>query len=300
MDKTPVFSKKYGKNNRYIKKDIQLSILKQKPKKHITDYFGIASSNFSFCNIPTRKRQYEIQDNNNNNTQNIKTKKQYTEMEQLHLDLNVKNQGGILVCSECNMRYNMFVSQDNLLHKRFHNYFTNGFRIKGWKTQDVVPYFHLRKEQEKIKRKILCVSKKTENSLFKKILELLSVVNTELGSAALTPDELGKTKIFVYLKDNETCGLISVEPVFLSNCMFNDESLFLNENRMTIGISKIWVSKKHRREGIATDLVESSRLFFFPEIKIEKKQVAFSHMTQEGLLFAKSYFKSNHFLVYKN
>lgn len=49
-----------------------------------------------------------------------------------------------------------------------------------------------------------------------------------------------------------------------------------------LGISRIWTSKSHRRNGIATILLDAARTNFFYGIEIPKKMVAFSQPTDSG------------------
>ena len=59
---------------------------------------------------------------------------------------------------------------------------------------------------------------------------------------------------------------------------------------MLLGISRIWVSKSHRRKGIATRLLDSARAHFFYGFRVPKKMVAFSQPTESGRQLAEKWF----------
>ncbi|OIR58756.1 MAG: sister chromatid cohesion acetyltransferase Eco1 [Amphiamblys sp. WSBS2006] len=272
----------YSKKAQPSRKNIPLSIVKDFPPR-IEDYL-------------TRKRRaaedrIAIEDQR-------KVFKE-TRMKQLHLNTERNCINGIKTCGECGMKYNCLMAQDLMLHKRFHSYLTRGFGIKSWKAADALRFAPARK-RDASRNVFLCVSQKTNSALFKKTLELLSLVNTELGAVSFTPEVLGRTKLFVCVKDGEACGLVAAEPVSLFECFFNDDRERADTDFVTVGINRVWVCVKHRRKGVATDLVDCARCFFFPEGEVERRYVAMSQMTRDGSCFARAYFHTEHVLVYAN
>jgi len=59
-----------------------------------------------------------------------------------------------------------------------------------------------------------------------------------------------------------------------------------------LGISRIWASNQHRKQGIATRLLESARSDFLYGMLIEKDKVAFSQPTESGGNLARKWFGS--------
>ena len=57
-----------------------------------------------------------------------------------------------------------------------------------------------------------------------------------------------------------------------------------------LGISRIWTSNLHRKEGIATALLESARSDFLYGMRIAKEKVAFSQPTESGGRLARKWF----------
>lgn len=57
----------------------------------------------------------------------------------------------------------------------------------------------------------------------------------------------------------------------------------------TLGISRIWTSNQHRKQGIATRLLDCVRSNFLYGLQIEKDKVAFSQPTESGGKLAKKW-----------
>ncbi|GJJ74222.1 N-acetyltransferase [Entomortierella parvispora] len=64
------------------------------------------------------------------------------------------------------------------------------------------------------------------------------------------------------------------------------------------GINRIWVSKLHRRQKIASRLLEAVRDRFVYACKLEKTDLAFSQPTSDGKALAQRYLGVDRFLVY--
>jgi GNAT superfamily N-acetyltransferase len=58
-----------------------------------------------------------------------------------------------------------------------------------------------------------------------------------------------------------------------------------------LGISRIWTSAEHRKQGIATRLLESARSNFLYGWTVEQEQVAFSQPTESGQNLARKWFR---------
>lgn len=64
-----------------------------------------------------------------------------------------------------------------------------------------------------------------------------------------------------------------------------------------MGIEKIWVEPKYRRQGIATKLVNAARTDFL-DGNIDLKETALSQPTAAGILFADKYYGKDNWLIY--
>ncbi|KAF9153651.1 N-acetyltransferase esco2 [Linnemannia schmuckeri] len=64
------------------------------------------------------------------------------------------------------------------------------------------------------------------------------------------------------------------------------------------GISRIWVSSQHRRQKIASRMLDAVRERFIYACKLETKDLAFSQPTGDGKALARRYLGTDRFLVY--
>ena len=64
------------------------------------------------------------------------------------------------------------------------------------------------------------------------------------------------------------------------------------------GINRIWVSSQHRRQRIASRMLDAVRERFIYACKLETKDLAFSQPTGDGKALARQYLGTNRFLVY--
>ena len=81
----------------------------------------------------------------------------------------------------------------------------------------------------------------------------------------------------------------------------NSSSISISETPKPamLGISRIWTSKSHRQQAIATTLLNSARAHFLYGMTIDKEKVAFSQPTESGGRLAKKWFgREFNWLVY--
>ena len=115
-------------------------------------------------------------------------------------------------------------------------------------------------------------------------------------------------KVFVYLAGDKCVGLCLAERIRHASKVVATTKLAADEDKdvpdytrcsirsetsmepMLLGISRVWVSRAHRRKGIASSLLESARTNFFYGIEVPKKMVAFSQPTESGRQLAEDWF----------
>lgn len=64
------------------------------------------------------------------------------------------------------------------------------------------------------------------------------------------------------------------------------------------GISRLWVSKEHRNQGIGTTLMDCVRKNFMYGYILNSDEIAMSSPTEMGKAFAGKYFKTPNYLIY--
>lgn len=86
----------------------------------------------------------------------------------------------------------------------------------------------------------------------------------------------------------------------INNSKSEERTYNPNEPKSCIcGISRIWVSKYHRRKGIAFKLLEAVRKHFVYGIEMKRDEdMAFSQPTDNGNHLATKYFGRNDYLIF--
>lgn len=67
-------------------------------------------------------------------------------------------------------------------------------------------------------------------------------------------------------------------------------SVSLDADVALLGISRIWTSNAHRKQGIATNLLETARSNFFYGMEVPRELIAFSQPTESGSQLARSWY----------
>ncbi len=125
------------------------------------------------------------------------------------------------------------------------------------------------------------------------------------------PDKRGERfKAFLYLVDDKCVGFCLAEkisnafPVVRSKMGEDHDSEVLTTSKSSsisvsttadialLGISRVWVSKSHREQGLAIDLLDCARNNFFYGVEAPKDLVAFSQPTDSGGRLAERWFGS--------
>ncbi|KAI8052941.1 ESCO1/2 acetyl-transferase-domain-containing protein [Syncephalis plumigaleata] len=149
-----------------------------------------------------------------------------------------------------------------------------------------------------------------------KVEYILNKVNDALGAANLSmdTDRHHRYKIYLYLAAtrkvvgclvaesiNTAFRVISVDTDNNNDNNNLDDSLIYKSNTPVTclcGISRIWVDKTMRRQGVATRLLDAARRTFVYACTLDYDQIAFSQPTLLGRRLAMNYQKDANFLVY--
>lgn len=215
------------------------------------------------------------------------------------LILDVGQDRGPTQCLTCGAVYVKGNPDDESSHDKTHNQVNDKLKFMGWRNE--------RKCFEDLDGKILIVQPGDPKFMWKKVDDVLSVVDKDLGFAdpgkIRNPD---KSKVFMYVSDKKVVGFTLAEsiengfriipqeegPVNSYTCSTSPESV-------KVGVSRIWVTHDFRKRGIASKLVDSVRDFFILGSAIKQDEYAFSDPTLNGIDFASSYTNKKDFLVYR-
>ncbi|KAL1800717.1 hypothetical protein ACET3X_001059 [Alternaria dauci] len=115
-------------------------------------------------------------------------------------------------------------------------------------------------------------------------------------------------KIYLYIRGNKCVGACLAERIWEAHKVLNSTglpeqedgdavvsqsssiSISTDSDSATLGISRIWTSNQHRKNGIATRLLDSARSDFLYGLNVEKAKVAFSQPTESGGNLARKWF----------
>ncbi|OZJ04792.1 hypothetical protein BZG36_01873 [Bifiguratus adelaidae] len=263
-------------------------------------------------------------------------KKTTPRYEQLYLDLGQKNLFSY-TCPECRMSYARGRIEDDALHERYHKASIGGIDYSGYKDEDIVDRLEDADERYIVQitgRSSAFMRKKAGGRLFKgtsnvlQAKEVLSVVNLELGSIDFTDQDLVdcKTLLCVSAKRKKVIGCVLLERIDIAYRLVSaqeqdeNEPLSLQSKALTstkiinvdggavfcsdrpqraiCGISRIWVSRKYRGQGIGRRLLKAASAYFIFGYRIPPDEMAFSQPTADGRKLAESFTRRKDFLVY--
>ncbi|KYQ49253.1 N-acetyltransferase ESCO2 [Trachymyrmex zeteki] len=177
---------------------------------------------------------------------------------QYQLDAGQKRFGAIQ-CPECNVVYQVGDPEDENAHLNYHNS-TRILKFHGWKNERVIL------EDPFISSRIILIEPHDPKQHWKKVLEILVVVDRDLGLADMNISDYQNKKA----KSTPT------------KC----------------GINVVWTAMSHRKQSIATKLVDTLRAKFFYGYVMSLDDIAFSIPTPSGKIFAEKYTRTKNFKVY--
>jgi hypothetical protein len=233
-------------------------------------------------------------------------------MVQMQLDLASEQRKA---CKTCGMEYIPSNADDAALHRKFHAMNIGGVDF----TKAVV---------ERMRKKavwsggngsfVAAIGRKDALALRNRISDVLNVVTTELAAVPISDAELwgqasssplvDRYKTYLYIRGQKCIGACLAERVWeafrvleQSNASAQTRHLPTESQSSSIsisssidpvllGISRIWASNQHRKQGIATRLLECARSDFLYGIVVNKEQVAFSQPTESGGNLARRWF----------
>jgi N-acetyltransferase len=215
------------------------------------------------------------------------------------LVLDVGQDRGPTVCLTCGAVYVKGNPEDESSHEKTHNRMNNKLKFITWRNE--------RKCFEDLDGKILIVQPSDPKFMWKKVDDILSVVDKDLGFA--DPGKIrhpDKSKVFLYVCDKKVVGFTLAEAIEEAYRIIpqpdepaNTYTCATTSEPVKVGVSRIWVFHDSRKRGIASKLVDSVRNFFILGRTIKEDEYAFSDPTINGIDFASSYTKKKDFLVYR-
>ena len=159
--------------------------------------------------------------------------------------------------------------------------------------------------------RIIKVSPNDSASWWKKCEEIRDIIDQDLGFAENSKKIKDQSTVFLYVIDRQVAGCLIVEFISKAYRIMPQKSV-TNENgnklvccsdeseKVTVGISRIWVAHSYRRKGIATRLVNTMKCNVYSHHFLSVDEFAFSDPTESGLKFGRKCTGKNNFLVYRH
>jgi hypothetical protein len=251
-------------------------------------------------------------------TEKTKTKR----MVQMQLDLASESRKA---CKTCGMEYIPSNAEDAALHRKFHAMNVGGVDF----TKATVDRLRKNQVWTGGDGSfITVVGRKDALALRNRTSDVLKVVNTELGAVPISDEELwsqttapdtaqerdsksapvDRFKTYLYIRGQKCIGACLAERIWDAytvlaedspqTCQLDAEpatksssiSISTATTPALLGISRIWASNQHRKNGIATRLLDCARSDFLYGLTVEKEKVAFSQPTESGGNLARKWF----------
>jgi len=249
----------------------------------------------------------------------VKTKKH---MVQMQLDLASESRKA---CKTCGMEYIPSNAEDAALHRKFHAMNVGGVDF----TKATVDRLRKNQVWSAGDGSfIAAIGRRDALALRNKTSDVLKVVNTELGAVPISDEELwsqtcastdarndgsrptpvDRFKTYLYIRGQKCIGACLAERIWEAYTVLAQDDASAQIRKLAIetksssisistatspallGISRIWTSNQHRKQGIATRLLDCARSNFLYGLTVEKEQVAFSQPTESGGNLARKWF----------
>ena len=202
-----------------------------------------------------------------------------------------------ITCQDCGHVYNPGQPEDEEAHQKVHDFYKGIIPFnKGWKNYKIIETFGY--------DKLIQVNAEDHQYLFDKVEnEFLKVVDSDLGieEGSSRVQNRKETKFFMYVSEGRIVGILMSELLDdkhkISRAERNPEVPtewrlhdILSAKKGMVGVSRIWVAKDFRRQGIAKKLTTAMKSGFYGSAKILKiGDFAFSHTTPSGSEFASNF-----------
>ncbi|CCF57428.1 hypothetical protein KAFR_0C04380 [Kazachstania africana CBS 2517] len=208
-----------------------------------------------------------------------------TKYTQAHLNLCSKT-SKLTKCPKCEMTYSTFTTYDTLTHRKYHDLHLKG---KKWNSNWGKIVWTSAKSNERI-----VMIRPSNNAEVKATLEIMDIVNEELNAPHdenyfWSDEKKLDGKAFLYIKNDRAVGVVIIEGLQRQNeargrwMIYDTREIVPNVfPEFVYGISRIWVCKNQRLNGIAFKLLELSRENLIYGRVIDKHLIAWSQPTDDG------------------
>ena len=247
---------------------------------------------------------------------------------QLYLDFGQPLKG-FTSCTDCGFVYQSGLDSDEALHRQRHSLLINGIAFNGWHEEppnllthySTPPTPHTTAAGEPGDRLLRIDSSHLSRhpSHAGKVSEIVARLNQQLGSAhsggssdgdpALAASAASATladhlTLYFYVRNKRVIAAMAVRsdvhaaPIVQSASSPASYQLSLSGSRaVATGIEQVWVLERHRRDGVATRMLDACRMSHAC-VAQSREDIAFSQPTAMGRQLAQRYTGRHDFLAY--
>ncbi|XP_071541483.1 uncharacterized protein eco isoform X2 [Panulirus ornatus] len=239
------------------------------------------------------------------NTRNKRTNKRQTvddDSTQMMMDAGQKKFGA-QQCSMCGVVYEVGSLSDEISHRDYHDRFLNALKFMGWKKEK------LARDLDYLGGRVIMISSEDPPHCWRKVEEILEIVDMELGFSENGIHTKENTKAFVYVLERKIVGCLIAERLNKAYKVIPQESVTQGNGsvmccsktptKVWAGISRLWVLQSERGKGIASMLVDAMRDNMIRNYFLSMDDIAFSDPTESGMGFAEAYTGKRDFFVYR-
>lgn len=223
-----------------------------------------------------------------------------------------KNLNKVIECTKCGMTYSNQSHEDIVLHDKFHDLRING---RKWSTNWGQQVYLVEDSIDRLlstpllsqdncfanDERIVMV-RPNHSAEVNATLDIMTLVNNELNAPhdenSFWSQENGTGKAFIYVKNGKAVGVVTIEMLEKDRgrWMIYKNKVIVQQSRpqFILGISRIWVCKSQRLNGIATKLLNTARQnTIFGKI-VDKQFIAWSQPSDNGGKMALKYNSVRH------
>lgn len=210
-----------------------------------------------------------------------------------------QKQYGAQQCSGCGLLYSVHEPEEEMIHANYHASL-HILRFPGWNNEPVVGHV----PEWDVSGRILAISMTDGQHKLRKVQEVLSVVDGELGFGEPCQLVLGSV-VYLAIARRMVLGVCVAQPLTHANRLLTIEGLegsidccTMESYPVKCGISRIWVSPCFRGHGIARTLLTTMRSHFVFGHQMSYDEIAFSAPTEGGKRLAENVTGRKDFLIY--
>ena len=219
-------------------------------------------------------------------------------------------------CGQCGFVYQSGLDEDEAAHRQRHDWHVKGIAFNGW--HDEPPNLlaglspsHVQPQPADRLLRVASSHLRQHPTHAGKVGEIVARLNEQLGSsrsgddsstASTAPPLLADClTLYFYVRNRRVIAAMTVRSDVEAAPLVQSHSSYQlslhGRCAVAIGVEQIWVLERHRREGVASRMLDACRTSHV-YVTQDRRDIAFSQPTAAGRQLAQHYTGTPHFLAY--